>query len=68
MGKRRNIKNKLICQFNIDGKLIKTYDNVANTARKTNISRRQILYSTLYKDSHIMVGGYIWRYADDNRR
>jgi hypothetical protein len=38
---------------------------VADAAEQTNINRLQIIYSTLCKDSHATVGGYIWLFIDD---
>lgn len=67
--------SKKICQYNLDGKLVETFDSLRSASDKTKIERVNISRCCKNKfkksthskltNNYINVGGYTWRYFEE---
>jgi len=61
----RAVNSKLVTQYNLQGKKIKTYSSVRSAAKETGISHSHI--STRARGIEFSAGGFIWRYGNKAR-
>lgn len=58
------IKQKKICQYNLNGDLLQVYNSLKEAANETQINKSIICNVCNYKGK--TAGGYIWRYYGDD--
>lgn len=56
-----NVLSKKVNQYDFNGNLIKTWDNIRMAAKELNINDSKI--SAVCKFKRNKTGGYVWRYA-----
>lgn len=67
-GLLKSYAGKQVCQYNLNGELINTYESASHASRITGISRSGIseCVKPFRKGSGHTAGGYIWKYPPAN--
>lgn len=60
---KNNPRIRPVCQYDLNGNLITTYENIRQASIKTGIRKNGIWSCCINKYSHS--GGYVWRYNNE---
>ena len=65
---KENAKAKIVLQINkYTNKILNKYYGISEAERVTGISNQQISKCCLKRKGYYTAGGYVWRYADENK-
>lgn len=62
---KRGLKGRKVCQLDLDGKLIATYDSIIEASKASSADNRSISMMCCEKKGRKSVGGYLWCYAEN---
>ena len=63
--KNELLKNQPVCQYNLNGELVKKWDSVVCASNDLDICVDDIIHSCNRRKKHLTTKGFIWRFEND---